>query len=117
MNDIYDLANAYADEMIQSKEFQRLLELKKQIKQSLGKRIIAFKTAEAKYLEAKQYGSYHPNLAEYQEKFVVAKKNLYSEPLVKEYKELELFLQEKLNQDINSLKQSVSNKFKQDILI
>lgn len=114
MKDIYDLADAYADEVIQSEDFQRFLELKELIKQNLSNKIIAFKTAEAKYLEAKQYGTYHPDLEKYQKKFVEAKKNLYSEPLVMEYKKLEMNLQQQLNQDMNSLKQSISNKYKLD---
>lgn len=112
MKNIYDLAEEYAEDIIASKDFQRLLELKEEIKKNLSKKIISFKTAEAKYMEAKSYGNYHPNLKEYQEAFVSAKASLYSEALVKEYKELEQKLQERLNQDINDLKQSVSNKFK-----
>ena len=115
MKDIYDLAYAYADEVIQSKDFQRMLELKNLIKQTLSNKIIAFRTAEAKYLEVKQYGKYHPDLEKYQHKFADAKKNLYSEALVQEYKKLEMKIQQRLNQDMNSLKQSVSNKYKLDI--
>lgn len=114
MNNIYDLAEEYAIKIIQSSDFQRLLELKEKIKTDLSGKIIAFKTAEAKYLEAKEYGKYHPNLEEYKEKFISSKTKLFQEELVKEYKELENKIQEKLNQDLNDLKQSISNKFKLD---
>lgn len=110
--DLYSLAEQYADQFTQSPDFKRLLEVKEKINQELSKKIIAFKTAEAKYLEAKSYGNYHPNLKEYQGRFVEAKKNLYSESLVKEYLTLESQIQAKLNQDFNDLKKSISNKFK-----
>lgn len=112
MKDIYDLAEDYAQELMNSKDFQRLLEVKKQIKKTLSQKIIAFKTAESKYIEAKSYGNFHPDLKKYQEDFISAKTSLYSENLVKEYKLLEAKIQNQLNQDINVLKQSVSNKFK-----
>ncbi|MDE7263436.1 MAG: YlbF family regulator [Anaeroplasmataceae bacterium] len=112
MEHILDLSEQYANSIIQGPDFQRLLELKSQIQQVLVKKIIAFKTAEAKYLEAKDYGKYHPNLEEYQKKFMETKTALYSDPLVKEYKKLEMKIQDKLNQDINVLKGSVSKTFK-----
>ncbi|MDE5547122.1 MAG: hypothetical protein K2I88_06630 [Anaeroplasmataceae bacterium] len=112
MKDIYDLAEDYADKVINSPDFQRLLEVKEEIKRTLSGKIMAFKTAEAKYLEAKEYEKYHPDLEEYKKRFLETKTKLFSESLVKEYKELETKIQEKLNQDINDLKKSVSNKFK-----
>ena len=86
--------------------------MKELIKKELSNKIIAFKTAEAKYLEAKSYGNYHPDLKEYQRKFTVAKTNLYSEAYVKEYIQLERKIQSSLNADFNDLKKSISNKFK-----
>ncbi len=49
--DIYDLADLYADQLIHSSDFMRLLELKELIKKELSNKIIAFKTAEAKYVK------------------------------------------------------------------
>ncbi|MDE6660894.1 MAG: YlbF family regulator [Anaeroplasmataceae bacterium] len=112
MKDIYDLAEDYAEEIINSADFKRLLEIREEIKKNLSGKIMAFKTAEAKYMEAKAYGKYHPNLEEYKSRFIETKTRLFSESLVQEYKELESKMQEKLNQDINDLKKSVSNKFK-----
>ena len=112
MKDIYDLADDYANDVINSPDFQRLLEVKEEIKKTLSGKIMAFKTAEARYLEAKEYGKYHPNLEEYKNKFIETKTKLFNESLVKEYKELESKIQNKLNHDINDLKKSVSNKFK-----
>ncbi|MBD5391121.1 hypothetical protein HDR67_03865 [bacterium] len=112
MEDIYARTEEYAQAIIETKEFQRLLEVKELIKKTLGHKIIAFKTAEAKYVEAKNYGKYHPDLKKYQDDFVAAKTSLYSEDLVKEYKQLETKIQNQLNQDMNELKKCVSNKFK-----
>lgn len=107
---LYDLAEEYAVLFTSSVQFERFLELSKEIKEKLDKEIIAFKTAEAKYLEAKEYGKFHPDLKRFTNNFINAKAKLYSNPLIIEYKELELKLQNKLNDDINSLKKSISNK-------
>lgn len=110
--DIYTLAEQYAEQLIDSPDFKRLLELKELIKKELTNKIVAFKTAEANYLEAKSYGNYHPDLLKYQKKFTIAKTNLYSEAYVKEYILLERKIQRILNEDFNNLKRCVSNKFR-----
>ena len=112
MNKIYDMAEVYADSIIESEDFKRYLTLKEEIRKTLGMRIVAFKTKEAKYIEAKSYGNYHPDLKKYQEEFQIAKTNLYSHPLMVEYKELEHKIQAKLDKDLNDLKSTISNKFK-----
>ena len=116
MNKIYDLAEEYANSIIESEEFKRYLFLKDEISKTLGGKIMAFKTKEAKYLEAKSYGEFHPDLKRYQEEFQNAKERLYSEPLMIEYKKMEQLIQSKLNDDINELKKVVSNKFKLQIM-
>ena len=112
MDKIYDLAEEYANSIIESDDFKRYLELKEEIRKTLGMKIVAFKTKEAKYVEAKSYGNYHPDLKKYQEEFHIAKTNLYSHPLMVEYKELEHKIQAKLDEDLNDLKSTISNKFK-----
>lgn len=112
MEKIYEAADLYADDIINSVEFKRLLELKELIRKNLSGKIMAFKTAEAKYLEAKAYGKYHPNLEEYKELFIKTKTALYSHPYVKEYKELEMKIQDSINKDINELKSAISNTFR-----
>ncbi len=109
--ELLELAEKYADTLIKSEEFQRMLQMKEQIKKTLSGKIMAFKTAEAKYLEAKEYGKYHPDLMKYQKEFVEKKKSLYEEPLIQEYKALERSIQVKLDRDMDDLKQSISNKF------
>lgn len=109
--ELLELAEKYADTLIDSVEFQRMLQIKEQIKKTLSGKIMAFKTAEAKYLEAKEYGKYHPDLEKYKKEFVEKKKSLYEEPLIQEYKALERSIQVKLDHDMDDLKQSISNKF------
>lgn len=111
MEELYELASKYADSIIEGNEFKRLKELQLEIKKTLSSRIMAFKTAEAKYLEAKDYGKFHPNLKEYQEVFIQKKKSLYNEPLIIEYKKLERQIQSKLDCDLDDLKKGISNKF------
>ena len=111
MDRIYDLAEEYANRIIESDDFKRFLELKELIRKTLGGKIVAFKTKEAKYIEAKSYGNYHPDLKKYQEDFQRAKANLYNEPLMLEYKELEHKIQSKIDKDLNDLKGTISNKF------
>ena len=108
---VYELANQYALDVIASDDFQRLLKLKEIINQKIPQKIIKFKNAEANYLDAKKYGDYHPDLGKYQKELVAAKSELFSEPLVKEYKELESKIQSQLDKDLNFLKKSISNKF------
>ena len=112
MDKIYDLAEEYANSIIESEEFKRFIETKELIRKTLSGKIVAFKTKEAKYIEAKSYGNYHPDLKRYQEEFQKAKANLYNEPLMLEYKELEHKLQSKIDSDLNDLKGTISNKFK-----
>lgn len=114
MNKLYDLAEDYANIIIESEDFKRYLFLKEEIKKTLSLKIIAFKTKEAKYVEAKSYGNYHPDLKKYQDEFQKAKTSLYSEPLMVEYKELEHKIQSKIDKDLNDLKGTISNKFTLD---
>lgn len=108
---IYDLAEEYALSFRETNDFKRFLILKVKIEEELKKEIIDFKNAESKYLEAKEYGDFHPDLTKYKNDLIVKKSILYSNNLVIEYKELEQKLQRKLDDDLNELKQSISNKF------
>jgi len=107
---LYELADEYADSFINSVQFERFLEVNKEIKEKLAKEIIAFKTAESIYTDALSYGKYHPDLEKYKKRLIETKTKLYSHPLMIEYKKLEFELQSKLNMDLNDLKKSISNK-------
>ena len=60
---------------------------------------------------------YSPRRVQYQYEFQKAKANLYNEPLMIEYKELELKIQGIINNDVNDLKSTISNKFNLNKLI
>ena len=109
---MFDLIDEYTAELFDSPDFKRLLELKNIIDTSYSGLIISFKTAEAKYEEMKQYGSYAPGLDKLKKSFIEAKARLYSKEEVIEYFELERKIQATLNADLNEIKASVSNKFK-----
>lgn len=111
MEQLYNDAIEYAQAIIESSDFKRMLELRECIKKTLAGKIMAFKTAEAKFLEAREYGLYHPDLKKYQKQYIEKKKSLYENPLIMEYKKLERSIQKKLDDDMDDLKKSISNKF------
>lgn len=106
-----ELVDEYLNELYESLEFKRLLELKNLIDDKYKLEILNFKTAEDKYNEALKYPSYYPNIEELRNSFSKAKANLYSKDEVKEYLKLESFINKKLELDINNIKESISNKF------
>ena len=107
-----DLIDNYIKIICNSNEFKRLVELKKIIDNKYSKEIIAFKTTEAKYLEAKEYGKYYIGLDNLSKNLSEKKAILYSKDEVREYLSLERKIDKILNDDINELKESISNKFK-----
>ena len=109
---MFDLIDEYTNELFNSDDFKRLLELKGKIDKAYASLIVSFKTAEAKYEEMKQYGSYAPGLDKLKKDFIEAKARLYSKPEVVEYFNLERKIQAGLNKDLDEIKASVSNKFK-----
>ena len=102
-----DLAIKYFDELKNTKEFKRLLELKKIIDEKYIKEIISFKTKESLYLESKD-NKYYPDKDKIKLDYMNAKTNLYNKEEVREY----LLLQEKLNDildnDFKEIKKSIS---------
>lgn len=107
----------YVAKILEAPEFKRLLELKDIINQSYKKEIMLFKTKEALYLEASERKEYYPNFEEIKKAFIAAKADLYSKEEVSEYFKLERELQDMLNNDINELKQAISNKFTLDKIL
>ena len=106
-----DLALKYVDDIKNTKEFIRLIELKNIINKKYALLIISFKTKEAEYLEAKDRPEIF-NLEERKKAFIDAKAKLYSKDEVKEYFVLESKINVILENDMNELKESISNKFK-----
>ena len=104
-----EIIDDYVKEITNKDNFKRLLELKKIIDSKYADLIIAFKTAESRYLEASNYGNYYPNLENIRKDFSNKKKELYSKLEVKEYLELERSINDSINNDINELKDIVLN--------
>jgi len=111
-----DLANIYLIELENKEEFKRLLFLKKEIEKKYSNLIIAMKTKEAIYLEAKDKKDYY-DLEKAKKEFSIAKVNLYSKEEVKEYFLLENKINRMLDEDFNDIKKSISNKFKKRYII
>lgn len=106
-----DPVSEYMKELLADGRLERLIELKKEIDMLYASSIVGFKTAEAKYLEARSYGKHYPDFEGIQKRFSQAKQKLYSKPEVREYFRLERELQGLLDEDMNELKTAISNKF------
>lgn len=109
---ILNKTDAYIKSVIDSNDFQELLSLKKQIDAELKDLIIKFNIAKDRYYEAQKYEKYHPSLSDYKKNLLVLKKELYSNSLVKKYFSLQNKVQKEINDFLNDLKASISNKFK-----
>lgn len=105
------LIDNYINDLLNDNTMQELLTLKKIIDIKYKDLIIRFKNKEANYLEAKPMASYYPNFNSLQNEFKEAKAELYSKEEVINYFKLEKALQAKIDDDINELKGSISNKF------
>ena len=106
--DINDLIDDYVNEIKDSVEFKELIRLKDIIDSKYKDLIIKFKTCESLYLEAKERNYLDDSI---KNNFIEAKRNLYSKDEVRSYFDLENKINEKLNNDFNEIKQSISNKF------
>jgi hypothetical protein len=105
-----DLVKEYIDEIENSDDFKRLLELKDIINKEYAPLIISFKMKEAEYMEAKERPEIF-DLNQKQKEFSIAKANLYSKEYVKEYFMLEEKINKNINKDLDELKDLISNKF------
>ena len=105
-----ELARNLAKELMDEELFRELMDCKKSIDQNCQEEIRIFKQTEAKYLEAKEYGIYHPDFKKYKDAFLIAKDNLFSQPLVKKYKELERLFQAKLVEVSDTIKRSIRSQ-------
>ncbi len=110
VNKTYELI----DEIKSLKQYKRLQELHQYIEQNpqLQQLISGFNQAKLQYDEVSKYGKYHPDLKEVQLRLKDVKENLYTNDIIKEYKELEQYIQKQLNGISKALAQSVSKKIK-----
>ena len=110
-----ELSDKYIEELKNTKEFIRLLELKKIIDEKYKLLIVSLRTKESYYLESleKDYLDNKKALNEYME----VKSKLYSKEEVKEYLTLEKKISKIITDDFNDIKKSISNKFNIDKII
>jgi len=113
-NETITLTYELVDEIKDSKEYKKLLELKVVIAKTeeIQNLISNFNKLNNQYNEVAKYGKYHPDLKKVQKEFSIAKDLLYNNEVVKEYRRLEKFIQKKLDEISRSLAESISKKIK-----
>jgi len=106
----YDLV----EEIKQTKDYNRLLELDKILKTdpTLIVLIESFNRIKEKYDDVSKYGKYHPDLKPVQLELAKQKEEVYTNPIIKEYKQLEKDLQNRLDQISKEIANCVSSKIK-----
>ena len=112
--EVVDKTYELIDEIKSSNEFKRLLELDKMIKsnQELVTLIDSFNKIKSKYDEVSKYGKYHPDLKSVQIELSLKKEEVYTNEIIKEYKQLEKDLQTRLDFISKEIASSVSSKIK-----
>ena len=96
------------DEIKSQDSYKKILELKKEIDSNHGIQELVNK----KYGEVSKYDKYHPDLKKVKQDFSNAKIALYTNDVVKEYKELEKELQQELDHLSTEIAVAVSSKIK-----
>ena len=106
----YDLV----EEIKQTKDYNRLLQLDKILKTdpTLIVLIESFNRIKEKYDDVSKYGKYHPDLKSVQLELAKQKEEVYTNPIIKEYKQLEKDLQNRLDQISKEIANCVSSKIK-----
>jgi cell fate (sporulation/competence/biofilm development) regulator YlbF (YheA/YmcA/DUF963 family) len=102
------------DEIKSQENYNEWVRLRKRIAEDaeIQTLVEAYQTTAKKYEEAKQYGSYHPDLKTYQLAFSQAKQELYTHPTVMRYKEFEKTIQRQLDNISRAIATSISPKIK-----
>lgn len=106
--ELCDKSLAFAQEIMETSEFKELLELKDKINNDASHLVEEFNRCKLKYEEVSKYSMYHPDYKKTQLSLVKAKEALYTNPLVKRYKELEKIIQEKLNDVAHEIAKTIS---------
>jgi len=102
------------DEIKQRNDYLRLKVLEKKIEndKEVQALVKAFNESKSKYDEVKKYGEYHPDLASTKKLFQLDKYNLFSHPIIKDYKEAEKSLQGYLDKIADNIGKSISPNVK-----
>lgn len=110
INQTYELV----DEIKENEIYIRLVELKQLIETDpvVVGLVETFNKVKIKYEEVQKYGKYHPDLKKVSLELKDIKETLYTNVIIKEYKQLEKKLQKVLDEVSRTLAQTVSHKIK-----
>lgn len=112
--EIFSKTYELIDEIKEVSEYKRLMELKVEIQDDAetSSLISSFRKLNDQYQEVSKYGKHHPDLKEVKQAFSSKKQELYSNPLIKEYKQCEKKIEGILTEIAKELAISVSKKIK-----
>ena len=110
--ELCEKSERFANEIMETLEFKELLLLKDRISKEIPELLEEFDIAKSKYDEVMEYGTFHPDYRSSKLRLVKAKENLYTNELVKRYKELERSIQEKLDSASKEILKAISNNIK-----
>ena len=106
-----DLIDEYINEIKNSDDFKKLLELKKLIDDKYQSLIMSFNVIKDNYFKALENKKYYKDFNLIEKEYQDVKTSLYSKEEVKEYIKLENIINNQLIRDINKIKESISTKF------
>lgn len=111
---LLNLAYELTDEIKESPSFIKLKELKKIIDQdvNLSELINKFNKVKIKYEEVSKYSKYHPDYEKVSKELIDIKKEVFTNTVIKEYKDLEKEIQKLLDKISRDIAQSISSKIK-----
>ena len=104
-----DLALDYFNELKETEDFKRIIELKKKIDEKYKEEIYNFKRMEELYNESKD-NKYYPDKDNIKKKFIEAKAILYSKEEVKEYFIIQNRLDDILKKDFDEIRKNISKE-------
>jgi cell fate (sporulation/competence/biofilm development) regulator YlbF (YheA/YmcA/DUF963 family) len=110
--ELCEKSEKFANDIMESNDFKELLLLKDRISKEIPELLEEFNKAKIKYDEVMEYGVYHPDYKASKLRLVKAKEVLYTNELVKRYKELERSIQEKLDLASKEIVKAISNNIK-----
>lgn len=104
----------FVDEIKSSDSYKRLLILKQTMEedQELHLLLTAFQKVKVNYDEVSKYGKYHPDLKRVRKELSDVKQQVFTHPVIVEYKVLEKEIQSILNNASKEIADAVSGKIK-----
>ena len=106
-----ELIDEYINEIKNSDDFKKLIELKKLIDSKYQSLIMSFNVKRDNYFEAEKNKNYYQDFDLIKKEYIDIKTQLFSKEEVKEYINLENKINNRLDEDFNMVKESISSKF------